>query len=231
MLHEPRATARLGRVVAPVRFYFDYISHNAYLAFTQLERLAERHGRVFELEPVLFAGLLQHHGQLGPAEVPPKARWMMLDVVRKARRLGVPFAPPATHPWNPLLSLRVSHAPLAPEERARLVAALFRAAWAESLDVSDPREVARVAQRAGFDGEALVALASGDDAKARLRAATEAAIDAGIFGVPSFRVDDQLFWGFDDLAHLELHLSGRDPLLPGDAERFARYEASATRRR
>lgn len=218
-------------MAAPIRFYFDYVSHNAYLAFTQLERLAARHGRAFELQPVLFAGLLGRYGQLGPAEVPPKARWMMLDVVRKARRLGVPFAPPVSHPWNPLPSLRVSHAPLAPDERARLVGALFRAAWGESVDVSSPRELARVARAAGFDGDALLAFAASDDAKRRLREATDAALDEGVFGVPSFLADGQLFWGFDDLAHLELHLAGRDPLLPGDAERFTRYEASATRRR
>jgi len=215
----------------PIRFFFDYISHNAYLAFTQLERLEARHGRSFTLEPVLFAGLLGHYGQLGPAEVPPKARWMMLDVVRKARRLGVPIAPPASHPFVPLLALRATFAPLDPEQRRRLVGALFRAVWAESVDASDPREVARVLDVAGLDGEALVAFAQSDAAKSALRDATDAAIAVGVFGVPSFLVDDQLFWGFDDLQHLELFLEGRDPLEPGDAPAFTKYRASATRRR
>ncbi|MEX2209063.1 MAG: 2-hydroxychromene-2-carboxylate isomerase [Myxococcota bacterium] len=216
---------------APIRFYFDYISHNAYLAFTQLALLRARFGREFTLEPVLFAGLLNHHGQLGPAEVPPKARWMMLDVVRKARRLGVPIAKPFSHPFVPLLSLRVSFAELEPDSRLRLVDALFRAVWAESVDVSDAREVERVLSAAGLDGAALVAFAHGDAAKAALRASTERAIADGVFGVPSFRVGEELFWGFDDLAHLELHLAGRDPLEPGDPARFTRYAASARRRR
>jgi 2-hydroxychromene-2-carboxylate isomerase len=216
-------------MAAPLRFYFDYVSHNAYLAFSQLERISARHGRVFELVPVLFAGLLNRHGQLGPAEIAPKARWMMLDVVRKARRLGVPFAPPASHPWNPLVSLRVSHAPLAPDERMRLAGALFRAAWAESVDLANPREVARVARGAGLDGDALLAFAASDEAKRRLRAATDAALDEGVFGVPSVVAGERLFWGFDDLAHLELHLEGRDPLRADDVERFTRYVAGATR--
>ncbi len=216
---------------APIRFYFDYISHNAYLAFTQLDLLAARHRREFTLEPVLFAGLLNHYGQLGPAEVAPKARWMMLDVVRKARRLGVPIEPPASHPFAPLLALRASFAPLEPEQHRRLVAALFRAAWAESVDVADAREVARVLGAAGLDGEALVAFAQSEAAKPRLRDATDRAIGDGIFGVPSFLVDGELFWGFDDLAHLELFLAGRDPLEPGDAPRFTSYHASARRRR
>jgi 2-hydroxychromene-2-carboxylate isomerase len=216
---------------ASIRFYFDYISHNAYLAFTQLALLEARYRREVTLEPVLFAGLLNHYGQLGPAEVPPKAKWMMLDVARKARRLGVPIAPPASHPFVPLLALRASFAPLEPEPRRRLVDALFRAVWAESVDVSDAGEVARVLEAAGLDGDAVVAFARGDAAKSALRGATERAIADGVFGVPSFLVDGKLFWGFDDLPHLELHLAGRDPLEPGDEERFTRYRASARRRR
>jgi 2-hydroxychromene-2-carboxylate isomerase len=215
----------------PVRFYFDYISHNAYLAFTQLALLRARFGREFMLEPVLFAGLLNHYGQLGPAEIPPKARWMMLDVVRKARRLGVPIAKPYSHPFVPLLPLRVSFAPLDPESRLRLVDAVFRAVWAESVDASDARALEGVITAAGLDGAALVAYAQSDAAKAALRESTERAIADGVFGVPSFRVGDELFWGFDDLPHLELHLAGRDPLEPGDPARFTTYAASARRRR
>src|SRR5262245_65843892 len=90
---------------------------------------------------------------------------MMLDVVRKARRLGVPIAPPATHPFNPLLSLRVTHAAPAGEPRNRLIDGLFRAVWGESRDVTDVAEVARIARAAGPDGEATVAAASGDAAE------------------------------------------------------------------
>jgi 2-hydroxychromene-2-carboxylate isomerase len=218
-------------VSAPIRFYFDYISHNAYLAFTQLELLRARFGREVELEPVLFAGLLNHYGQLGPAEVPPKAKWMMLDVVRKARRLGVPIAKPASHPFVPLLPLRVSFAPLEPESRMRLCAAIFRAVWAESVQVSDPRALERALDAAGLEGGRLVAFAQTDAAKSALRASTERALADGVFGVPSYRVDGELFWGFDDRAHLELYLAGRDPLEPGDADRFTTYAASARRRR
>ncbi len=214
-----------------IRFYFDYISHNAYLAWVQLGPLAERCGRAIEPVPVLFAGLLNAHGQLGPAEVAPKARWMMLNVARKARLLGIPIAPPATHPFPPLLALRATWAAPAGEPRRLLIDALFRAAWAESQDISDPKVVAQAARVAGLDGDALVAEAAGDQVKARLREATDAAVRLGVWGVPTFAVDGELFWGFDDLAYLELFLSGRDPLRPGDAERFTQYKASARRRR
>jgi 2-hydroxychromene-2-carboxylate isomerase len=216
---------------APIRFLFDYISHNAYLAWAELGPLGQRHGRAIEPEPVLFAGLLNAHGQLGPAEVPPKARWMMLDVARKARRLGLPIAPPKTHPFPPLLALRVTHAAPAGEPKRKLIDGLFRAAWGESRDVSDPAEVSRIAGAAGLDGERLVKEAGTDAVKARLRDATDRALRDGVFGVPSMLVDGELFWGFDDFPHLELWLAGKDPLQPGDRERFTRYQASARRRR
>ena len=82
-----------------LRLYFDFISHNAYLAWTQIHDLAARHGRTVEPVPVLFAALLGAYGQLGPAEVPPKAWWMAKNVLRKATLLGVPLRPPASHPF------------------------------------------------------------------------------------------------------------------------------------
>jgi 2-hydroxychromene-2-carboxylate isomerase len=216
---------------APIRFLFDYISHNAYLAWTQIGAVAARCGREVEPEAVLFAGLLNAHKQLGPAEVPPKARWMLLDCARKARRLGVPFAAPASHPFNPLLALRATHSAPAGEPRRRLIDGLFGAVWAESADVASPAEVARIARGAGLDPDALLSEAAGDTAKRRLRDATDAAVEQGVFGVPTYLVDGELFWGFDDLGHLELFLSGRDPLRRGDRERLLDYRASARRRR
>src|SRR5438093_7281958 len=91
-----------------LRFYFDYISSNAYLAWTQLPALAAKYGFAIEPVPVLFAGLLEAHGQLGPAEIPGKAVWMGKNNVRKAVLLGVPINPRTFDPFNLLLALRVS---------------------------------------------------------------------------------------------------------------------------
>jgi 2-hydroxychromene-2-carboxylate isomerase len=68
--------------VSAIRFCFDFISPYAYLAWTQVHALADRHGRAVEPVPVLFAALLDHHGTVGPAEVPAKRRYLMFDVVR-----------------------------------------------------------------------------------------------------------------------------------------------------
>jgi 2-hydroxychromene-2-carboxylate isomerase len=215
-----------------IRFSFDYISSNAYLAWTQLPALAARHGWTVEPIPVLFAGLLEAHGTLGPAEVPVKSWWMAKNNLRKAALLGVPLHPPAFHPFNPLLALRASSLPLEAAARTRLIDGLFRAVWVDGVHVSEPAVVKAVADAAGLDGAAIVAQAQAPDAKARLRKETDDAIARGVFGVPSMEVGQEVFWGYDDLAYLEPLLAGRDLL---DAKVLEEWSApprpSAMRRR
>jgi len=195
-----------------IRFYFDYISPNAYLAWTQLPALAERYGSTIEPAPVLFAGLLEAHGQLGPAEMPAKSLWMGKNNLRKAIRLGVPLNPPAFHPFNPLLALRVSSLPLASAARTALISALFDAVWVHGLHVSEADVVERVGNDVGLSGSAIVAAAQQPECKAALRRQTDDAIARGVFGVPSMEVAGEVFWGYDDFPHLELLLAGKDPL-------------------
>ena len=215
-----------------IRFSFDYISTNAYIAWTQLPALAATYGHTIDPIPVLFAGLLEAHGTLGPAEVPMKALWMAKNNARKAARLGIPLNPPAFHPFNPLLALRASSLPLAPADRVRLIDALFKAVWVRGLHVSDPAVVDAVADEIGLDGARVVAEAQAPDAKARLRKQTEEAIARGVFGVPSMEVGDELFWGYDDFPYLEPHLAGRDLLEVSEWAKWgAAPQPSAMRRR
>jgi 2-hydroxychromene-2-carboxylate isomerase len=218
-------------MAAPLDFYFDYISHNAYLAWTQVHALAARHGREVRALPVVFGVLLGRWGQLGPAEVAPKRQWMGRDVVRKALRLGVPLAPPRSHPFNPLLALRVTCRVETPGERRRLVDALFRATWAESRDVTAPEVVAEVASRVGLDGAALVETAGQSETKDRLRSLTEEAIERGVFGVPTVIADGELFWGFDDFPNVDAFLRGEDPVTGYDWTPWRAVRPSVQRRR
>jgi len=199
-----------------VRFYFDYISPNAYVAWTQLPALSLRHGVSIEPIPVLFAGLLDAHGRLGPAEIPVQMRWMWKNVLRKAALLGIRLKPPAFHPFNPLLALRVSSQPLAASDRTRLIDGLFSAVWARGLHVSDPLVVRQVADEIGLPGAALVAKAQEAESKTLLREQTADAIARNVFGVPTVEVGDELFWGYDDFPYLELFLEGKDPIDPAD---------------
>jgi 2-hydroxychromene-2-carboxylate isomerase len=205
---------------APIRFYFDYVSPNAYLAWRRLPAIAAQHRVEIEPVPVLFAGLLEAHHQLGPAEVPAKLRWMFKNNLRKAALLGVPLNPPAFHPFNPLLALRVSSLPLGAETKRVLIDALFAAVWSRGLHVSEPEAVERVASEIGLDGAALLAQAGQAEHKAALRQQTDDAIHRGVFGVPTMEIGGELFWGYDDLPYLELFLQGKDPLDRAQWERW-----------
>ncbi len=201
-----------------LRFYLDYISSNAYLAWLRLPELAEKYAFEVEPVPVLFAGLLEANGQLGPAEIRPKARWMVRNTLRKAALLGVPLRPPNTHPFNPLLPLRASCLELDPAERERLIGALFAATWSEQRDVSDPAVVVEVAREAGVtDADTIAERATAPEIKLRLRGNTDDAIERGVFGVPMLELEGELFWGYDDLPYLEMVAAGEDPIRSEDA--------------
>lgn len=199
-----------------IRFYFDYESPNAYVAWTQLPKLAQRYGFAIDPVPILYAALLDAHGQLGPGESPAKGRWMSKNLARKAILLGVPLNPPAFLPFNPLLALRVTLLTSDPGKRDALIDALFQAVWVRGLHVSETAVVESVANEIGLPGATLVAKASMPEVKNQLRSQTDAAIARGVFGVPSMEVGDELFWGYDDFPYLELFLAGKDPIDPGD---------------
>src|SRR5216684_7246569 len=119
----------MNTMISRIRFYFDYESPNAYLAWTQLPKLANRYGFSVDPVPILYAALLDAHGQLGPGEQPTKGRWMTKNMLRKAVLVGVPLNPPAFLPFNPLLALRITLLASQTAERDALIDALFRAVW------------------------------------------------------------------------------------------------------
>lgn len=219
-----------------IRFLFDYLSPYSYLAWTQVHTVAARHGALVEPVPVLFAALLDANGQKGPAEIPGKREYTFKDVLRKAALLGVPVAPPASHPFNPLLPLRASSLDeIDPEDRRRLIDGLYRATWVESRAVDQPDVVEDVAREAGLDGPQIVRAARAEETKTRLRAQTEEAIARGVWGVPTLlathpQKPEELFWGLDSLPHLEAFLRGEDPVPTDATERWATVRPSATRR-
>jgi 2-hydroxychromene-2-carboxylate isomerase len=156
----------------------------------------------------LFAGLLAAHGSKGPAETPAKRAYTMRDVLRSAARLGIPAAFPPTHPFNPLRALRMCIALDDRDARRRFAVALMDAAWQSGRDLTDDAVLRDVARACALDADALLGRAGDPDVKQRLVDATAAAVAAGIFGVPTWRVDGELFWGEDRIEALAWRLQG-----------------------
>ncbi|MFM7697323.1 MAG: 2-hydroxychromene-2-carboxylate isomerase [Limnohabitans sp.] len=187
-------------------FYFDVISPYAYLAFDQLPRTLQGVSYQVRYQPVLFGGLLKHHGQLGPVEVAGKREWTYRQSLWLARQQGLELQLPAAHPFNPLPLLRLAIAcdPNGYPNR-HVCEAVFKHVWCGGLDPTDPDRLAELAQR-------LLPVRSpgADEVKDRLRRNTEQAIANGVFGVPSIQVDGEMFWGLDALPMLREYLQGDD---------------------
>ncbi len=194
-----------------ITFYLDFISPYAYLAFEHLPRALEGLSYSVEYRPVLFAGMLKEHGQLGPAEIAPKRDWTYRQVLWLAHQHGIAMQMPAQHPFNPLALLRLAIACGAGGSANRHVCeTILRHVWQGGADASD-------AARLETLGAQLkpARAATGDEVKAELKSNTERAIAGGVFGVPSLQVDGKVFWGLDSLPMLRGYLCG-DAWFEGD---------------
>lgn len=206
-----------------IDFWFDPISPYAYLAFEQLPEALVGHSYQVNYRPVLFAGLLAHWGQKGPAEIAPKRDWTYRDVAWLAHRAGVPLALPASHPFNPLplLRLLLACAPAGGTPNRRDVEAVLRHVWrSDGAEATDPQRVATLAAQLAPPRDP-----QGDDVKAALKQAGADAAARGVFGVPTFVHEGRRYWGASALPMLAAALAG-DPWFdeggPWDAAAAAR---------
>lgn len=222
-----------------ITFYYDVVSPYAHLAFEAWPTALMGVGHRVRHVPVLFAGLLTHHGQLGPAEIAAKRDWTYRQVAWLAHRAGVRLDMPSSHPFNPLPLLRLgaacSLALAAQGGTSRFVTeALFHHVWHGGADPNDPQRLATLQQRLAAHmtecGHPMPAPDS-PEVKQRLRDNTEAALALGVFGVPSFEVDGRLFWGNDALPMLRAHIEGDAWFASGAWEAAGQVGAGVVRAR
>ena len=193
-----------------VEFFFDVGSPTAYLAWTQLPRIAAEAGATLVYRPMLLGGVFKATGNASPASVPAKGRWMGADMARWAARYRVPFASNPHFPVNTLTMMRgaagiqLRH----PERLEAYLAVVFNGMWNTPSNMGDPAVLAAALTAGGFDPEAFVALVTEPEVKAHLIANTEEAVARGVFGAPSCFVGDRLFFGQDRLEFVREALAG-----------------------
>lgn len=171
-----------------LRWYFDFVSPFSYLQWRKLREFARE--RSVALTPIAFGAVLSAHSHKGPAEIPGKREFTYRHVLWQARREGQTLRFPPAHPFNPLAALRLC---VAAGSTPEAVDAIFDWIWRDGRAGDSVEALAAVAAQLGVPAEAI----GSETSKSALRANTESALLAGVFGVPTLSIGSQLFWGND----------------------------------
>jgi 2-hydroxychromene-2-carboxylate isomerase len=193
---------------APIAFYFDFSSPYGYLAAQRIDDLAAAQGREADWRPFLLGAVFKTTGSEPLLNVPLKGDYARRDLARSARRFDIPFVLPEVFPFPSVSACRASYWLKArdPAAARRLMAALYRSAFAEGRDIRSAEAVAEVAAALGHDRDALLAVMQDPEIKQTLKDEVAAAIEKGVFGSPYIVVDGEPFWGFDRFPDVALWL-------------------------
>lgn len=203
-------------------WYFDFISPFAYLQSLRLAEVSDRAD--ISIKPLLFAGLLNAHGQKGPAEIPAKKLFTYRMVTHLAKARGVPFTFPDAHPFNPISALRLC---IALGATSDVVSKIFHAIWGEGHLPDNPDGWAAIQASVGVDnGDELI---SDPAVKQQLIANGEQALTENVFGVPTFTADGEVFWGDDAIGFFSAWLDDQDLLKTPEMTKLLDLPSSATR--
>ncbi len=205
-----------------IDWYFDFISPFAYLQWPSVRELAGPHELV--PRPILLAAVLGQVGQKGPAEIPAKRRFSYRFIQHRAAELGRPLRFPPAHPFNPLAALRLC---LASGTTVAAIDAIFNWIWTEGRAADSVDKLAPLAARLGIDDPS--AATADPEVKSSLRQHGEAALDAGVFGVPTAVADGELFWGLDATAMLRNFLADPTLFRRGEYPRLDQLPVAASR--
>jgi 2-hydroxychromene-2-carboxylate isomerase len=194
--------------IKTVDFIFDFASPNAYFAHKALEGVVERTGAQINYIPCLLGGIFRSTGNQAPmityANIKGKNDYEMLEIRRFIMKHGlVKFRMNSAFPINSLMLIRSA---IACEQDGRMmefIDAGLRLLWEDDKKLDDPVVFVEEITKAGFDGAKLLERTQDPEVKAKLMANTQAAVERGAFGIPTFYVGDEMFFGKDRLGQLE----------------------------
>jgi 2-hydroxychromene-2-carboxylate isomerase len=182
-----------------IEFFYDYLSPFSYLADTQLPALAERTGAEIVYRPALLGAIMKATGNGGPLVIQGKANYNIVEFQRWAKRYGLAAKFSPHFPFNTIRILRGAIAAQIHGRFQEFHSAAFRTIWEQGQDLSKEDALRLVLDAAGIER----ALIEGDEIKNRLRANGDEAVSRGAFGLPTFFVNDEMFWGNDRLDFVE----------------------------
>jgi 2-hydroxychromene-2-carboxylate isomerase len=195
-----------------VEFYFDYGSPFSYIAHTRLPDMLRRTGGEAQYRIMLLGGVFQLTGNSSPAVSPLKWPNSQRDLERYLKKYQVPYQRNPYFPVNTLKAMRGAVVAEAEGILPRYTEAVFAGMWRDALKMDDEAVLARVLDAAGIDPARLLPRIAEDAVKQKLKSYTEAAVKRGVFGAPTFFVEDEMFFGQDRLNFVEDALRGRSYL-------------------
>lgn len=191
-----------------IEFYFDFLSPYSYVAWTWVRNSPHE----FSFHPVSIPSIISHYETKGPAQIKPKRNYLFKDLLRFTTLNKIPFTTPLHLPFNSLYALRLSLKSVAGEFQFDIIDSIFRAGWEFGLDIGSDDVLKEVLAQKKLPVAELFLKMEDKSSRVELKKSTELALQKEIFGVPSFCVDNEMFWGNDSVKYLEMYLAGTDPL-------------------
>lgn len=199
-----------------IEFYFDFLSPYSYVAWTWVRNQSYD----FDYVPVSMPGIIAAYDTKGPAQIEPKRNYLFKDLLRFTAMNNVPFTTPMHLPFNSLYALRLSLKGSAGEKQKEIIDVIYRAGWEHGLDIGSDDVLKAILKEHNLYSDELVEKMESKNARIELKQNNEQALQRELFGVPSFVVDGEMFWGNDSVKYLEMHLKGTDPL---DKEKYQQF--------
>jgi 2-hydroxychromene-2-carboxylate isomerase len=191
-----------------IDFYFDFLSPYSYVAWTWVRSAPHD----FEYHPISIPSIIAHYETKGPAQIKPKRNYLFKDLLRFTKLNNIPFTTPLHLPFNSLYALRLSLKSVAGNQQKEVIDAIFRAGWEHGLDIGSDEVLKEVLKNMNLPVTELFSKMEDKTSRQQLKNNNESALNKEIFGVPTFLVDEEMFWGNDSTKYLEMYLAGNDPL-------------------
>ena len=190
-----------------VEFWYDVLSPTAYLGYWRLKEIAQRTGATVDYRPMLLGGVFKATGNRTPVDIPAKGKWMFFDMANYARKYGVPLKPNPYFIFSSLPLMRGAILAQQRDELERYNDTVFNGVWRDAKNLGDPAIIVETLKEGGLDAAAYVAGIQEQAVKDGLIANTEAAVEKGVFGAPTFFVGERMWWGQDRLDWVEQELA------------------------
>jgi len=189
-----------------VTFYFDYGSPATYLAWTQMDSIIQETNANINMIPMLLGGVFKETGNVSPATIPAKGKWMMEDLKKHADLYNVEFNSNSFFPINTLNLMRGAIAAKKMDIFENYSEAIFSGIWIKDVNLGDITILQEYLEKNNIDTSELFTLSQSDEVKTTLIQNTKEAVAKGVFGAPTFFIGDELIFGQDRLNFLKLAL-------------------------